>query len=55
MNSYFVDQVYSAKYLCLKYVLQMLSQYLDKSALKDLNISLLFKILGKMPIELFST
>lgn len=32
----------------------MLSQYLDKNAIKDLNVSLLFKIIGKMPIEFFS-
>jgi hypothetical protein len=53
-NSYFGEQIFSSRYLCWKYVLQMLSIYLDTSTHK-LNYSLLLKIIGKMPIEFFST
>jgi len=51
-NSYFGEQIFSSRYLCWKYLLQMLSLYLDCSSL---NYSLLLKILGKMPLEFFST
>lgn len=54
MNSYFAEQVFSASYLCHKYVLEMLSQLINKKAIKDLNTSLFFKIMGKFPIEFFS-
>ena len=43
---------YSNRYLCQKFILKLLSLYLDTS--QDLDWSTLFKCLGKLPIELFS-
>ena len=51
-NSYFDDQVFSTKYLCWKYILSILSLYLKVTP--ELNLSMLLKLLGKMPIEFFS-
>jgi hypothetical protein len=51
-SSYFGEQVFSSKYLCWKYILGMLSVYLRVTP--DLNLSILLKLLGKMPIEFFS-
>ncbi|CDW83820.1 rrna methylase family [Stylonychia lemnae] len=54
MNSYFAEQIFSSKYLCYKYIYQMTSQYLQKNTFKDINVSLLLKIIGKMPIQFFT-
>jgi hypothetical protein len=53
-NSYFSEQVFSARYLCYKYMWQLLSLYLQPSSQGPLNHVLLLKIVGKMPIEFFS-
>lgn len=54
MNSYFAEQIFSSKYLCYQYILAMTSQYLSKPAFKEINVSLLLKIIGKMPVHFFS-
>lgn len=52
-SSYYNEQIYSNKYLCWKYMLQMLSLY-TKTNCADLNLTVLLKLIGKMPIEYFS-
>jgi len=51
-SSHFGEQVFSSKYLCWKYILSMLSLYLRVTP--DLNLSMLLKLIGRMPIEFFS-
>ena len=48
----FTDQIFSSRYLCLKYILQTVSKYINKSKVE--NYSLLFKLLALMPTEFFS-
>ena len=52
INTYFLEQQFSNRYLSYKYILQMLSLYLNRNS--DLNYGILLKILGKMPLEFFS-
>jgi len=49
------DMVFSSKYLCYKYVLQMVAIYLDEGLFRSTEMhSWLLVILGRMPFELFS-
>ncbi len=51
-TSFFNEQIYSNKYLCWKYMLQMLSLYTKANS--EINYTLLLKLIGKMPVEFFS-
>ena len=51
-TSFFNEQIFSNKYLCWKYMLQMLSLYTKANS--EINYTVLLKLIGKMPIEFFS-
>lgn len=55
INTYFIEQFFSNKYLCFKYILQMLALYIDLDNIQNLDWSQFFKVIGKMPLEFFST
>ena len=47
--------VFGSRYLCYKYVLKMLTNYLSLEIMQDVEAQgTLIKILGEMPFELFS-
>jgi hypothetical protein len=48
----FVDQVFSSKYLCYKYISRMLANHI-KADLEE--YTTLFKLIGLMPLEFFSS
>ena len=49
------DMIFGNRYLCYKYVLQMITHYLNEEAMADVEAQKqLLKIIGEMPFELFS-
>ena len=62
MNGPIIDHYFSARYLCYKYIVRALSQYVVPQALtrqqqpsQDFDWSTLFTIVGELPLEFFST
>lgn len=55
LESFRSDMIFGSKYLCFKYILQMLIHYIRDDALVKVETqSELMKVLGEMPFELFS-
>ena len=54
------DHYFSARYMCLKYVVRMLANYVVSAEAarilsKEFNWSQLFILIGQMPLEFFCT
>lgn len=49
----FNDQVLSSRYLCYKYINRMMANHLKPASITD--FSTLFKLIGLMPLEFFSS
>ena len=54
MTDFFKEQMFSNRYLCAKYILKMMSLYIDVAQLDKLDVSCFFKLSGMMHIEFFS-
>lgn len=55
INAYLFEQYFSNKYMCFKYILLMMANYFDVAAIQTLDWSWFFRVIGKMPLEFFST
>lgn len=52
LDDSFGDQVLSGRYLCHKFILQLVARYINSDQVE--NYSQLFSLIGMMPLELFS-